>query len=147
MGSMITYSQRDMQRQLAADQRLWSRVPWAVASLAWPLLVVTLGWQSGSLVALAAIALVGALSVALPQRISINVYLVDLVDRLLGLPLWLGWLILAWHLSAREPVFQLLGTPIPGAIAATVLALLAARLVAMISRYMAKRTLGVSGGA
>jgi hypothetical protein len=144
---MITYSQRDMQRQLAADQRLWSRVPGAVASLAWPLLVVALGWQFGSLVALATVALVGALSVALPPRLSINVYLVDLVDRLLGLPLWLGWLVLAWHLSAREPVFQFLGTPIPGALVATVLSLVAARLVAMASRTAAKRTLGARGGA
>lgn len=144
---MITYSQQDMQRQIVSDQRLWKRVPRASAALLWPLLVTTLGWQTGSIAALVAVLTLGALSVVLPPRLSVNIYLVDILEKLLRLPLWLGWLVLAWHLSTREPLFLLLGTPIPAALGATLLAFLLALIAALAGRFLAGRTQGSTNGA
>jgi hypothetical protein len=147
MAAMITYSQQDMQRQIVSDQRLWKRVPVAAAALLWPLLVMVLGWQTGSVAALAAVLVLGALSVVLPPRLSLNLYLVDLLEKLLRLPLWLGWLVLAWHLSVREPLLLLLGTSIPAALGVTLVAFLLARIAVLASRFLARRVLGSTNGA
>lgn len=142
---MITYSPQDMQRQLIADQRLWRRLPAAVAAVFWPLEVILLGWSLGWWVGAATVVVLAALSVLVPPRLPINIYFIDLLDRLLGLPLWLGWLLLVWHLSAREPLFVILGQPVVGAIAVAVSGWIVTRILVLASRLLAQRAV-VRGG-
>ena len=134
-----------MQRQLIADQRLWRRLPAAAAAVFWPLEVILLGWSLGWWVGAATVVVLAALSVLVLPRLPINIYFIDLLDRLLALPLWLGWLLLVWHLAAREPLFVILGQPVVGAIAVAVSGWIVTRILVLASRLLAQRAV-VSGG-
>lgn len=138
-----------MQKQLIADQRLWGRVPAATAAILWPVEVILLGWGLGWWTGAATLVVVSVFSVAVPPRLPVNIYLVDLLERLLRLPLWLGWLLLVWHLSVREPLFIIFGQPLAGAAAAAVSAWIATHVLVFASRTLAQRTAlrGTSGGA
>ncbi len=130
---MISYSRRDMRHQLVSDRRLWKRLPGSAAAVLWPLETILLGWDTARWAGPATVAVVVVLATLLPPRLSISVYVVDLLDQLLRLPLWLVWLLLVWHLSVREPIFQVIGSPpIAGAILATALAWLLARVITLI---------------
>lgn len=138
-----------MQKQLIGDQRLWRRVPGAAAAILWPLEVILLGWDHGWWVGAATVVAVAALSVLLPMRLPVSIYLVDLLESLLRLPLWLGWLLLVWPLSVREPVFTILGQPVAGAIAVAASAWLLTRILTLAARLLVRRTTvrGNAGGA
>ncbi len=128
-----------MQKQLIADQRLWSRLPVAVAAVFWPLEVILLAWSPGWWVGAATVVVLAALSVLAPPRLPMNIYFVDLLERLLRLPLWLGWLLLVWHLSVRQPLFLILGQPVAGAVAVAVSVWIATRVLVFASRLLAQR--------
>ncbi len=130
-----------MQRQLVADQTLWRRLPAKAAALFWPVEVVLLGWGAGWWAGLVTVLLLGAASTVLPPRLKVSIYLVDLLERLLRLPLEIGWLLLVWHLWQREPVLAPLGQPLAGAVIAAALFWALTRLLAFLSRFAARRVM------
>jgi hypothetical protein len=138
-----------MQRQLIADQRLWRRVPAAMAAILWPLEVLLLGWDAGRWIGAATVVVLAILTVVAPPRLAVSIYLVDLLERLLRLPFTLGWLLLVWHLSAREPIFPILGLPVLGAVVVAASAWLFTRIIAVAFRMLAQRIIaqGSTGGA
>ncbi len=131
-----------MERQLVADQSLWRRVPAGLGHVLWPLGVALLGWGTGWWAGAAAVAALGVASTLLPPRLRVSVYLVDALDRLLRLPLQLGWLVLVWHLWLREPLFPILGQPLVGALLAAAALWLSTRLLAFLSRFGASLAMG-----
>lgn len=144
---MITYSREDMQRQLISDQRLWRRIPGAASAVLWPLEAVFLGWDTAWWAGPATVVVVVLLCTVLPSRLKVSLYLVDVVDGALVLPIWLGWLLLAWDLTVREPLFPIFGVPAAGAVGVTALAWLAARVLTMIVGLLARRILSWGGSA
>jgi hypothetical protein len=138
-----------MQRQLISDQRLWSRVPAAAGAILWPLEVILLGWDSGRWMGAVTVVVVAALTVLVPPRLKVSIYVIDLVERLLRLPLWLGWMLLIWHLGVREPVLPILGQPAAGAVAIAAAAWLLTRILGLACRVLAQRSLarGTASGA
>ena len=146
---MISYSQEEMQRELISDQRLWKRLPVAAAAILWPIEAILLGWGTASWVGLATVVIAVTLSTSLPAKLSINLYLVDLLEQFLRLPLWLGWLVLVWHLSVREPIYPILGVPAAGAILVTAITWLVAQTVILAVRFATRRAMasGRSPGA
>ncbi len=138
-----------MQKQLIADQRLWGRVPAAASGIVWPLVVVLLGWNPGWWVGMVAVVVIAILTVLLPPRLTVSIYLIDLLERLLRLPLWLGWLLPVWYLSVQEPRFPILGIPVAGAVAVTAIVWLLTRALSLTSRLAARRVMarGSTSGA
>ena len=136
---MITYSRQDVERQLIADDSLWRRVPAAVSALLWPLEVAILGWATGWWAGILTVIGLAVASTLLPPRLHVSIYLIDLIDRLLQLPLNLCWLGLVCHLWLREPLFTPFGQPLLGALAVTLCLSILARLLAFLSRYASKR--------
>ena len=134
-----------MERLLVADQTLWRRAPTAAGAVLWPVEVLLLGWGTGWWTGLATVVALGVASVALPSRIKVSVYVVDLLERLFRIPLSLGWLLLVWHLGVREPLFPLLGQPLLGAVAATACLWLLTRLLTPLTRLATRRALARSG--
>ncbi len=130
-----------MEKQLVADQVLWRRVPVAAAPLLWPLAILLLGWGTGWWAGLSTVALLGAASTIVPPRLQVSIYLIDLLERVVRLPLDLLWLLLVWHLWLREPLFPILGQPGLGAIGATALLWALARLIALATRFAARHGL------
>ncbi len=143
---MITYSRDDMRRQLISDHRLWRRFPGAAIAILWPIETVLLGWETGRWLGPTTVVAVALASEMLPSRLPANIYLVDVLDRLLRLPLGLAWLVLAWHLSVREPVLPVLGFPFAGAAIFTALAWLLAHVLILGTRLLVSRT-AARGGA
>lgn len=136
---MISYSRQEIERQLVADAALWRRVPTAFSALLWPMEILVLGWSPGSWIGLLTVLLLGIASVVIPPRLRISIYLVDLLDRFVSLPLGVGWLAVIWHLSVREPIFPLLGIPLPGAAAVTGCLWLLTRGLVLVSRFLAHK--------
>ncbi len=143
---MITYSRQQVERQLIADQTLWGRVPAAAGALLWPLEVVLLGWSVGWWLGAATVIAVSIASTAVPPRLSVSIYLVDLLERAIRLPMDLCWLLLLWHLWLREPLFPIMGQPILGAIAVTASLWVLTRLVAFSTRLAVRRALARGQG-
>lgn len=137
---MIGYSQEEMKRQLISDQHLWKRLPGALAAILWPLEAILLGWDTARWGGLVTVAIAVVLSSIAPRRLTINLYLLDLADRLLRLPLWLGWLLLVWQLATREPLYPILGVPVAGAILVTLLTWLVARVAILALGFGVRRT-------
>lgn len=145
-GRVITYSRQQMERQLVADQALWRRVPAATTAILWPLEIVLLGWPTGWWAGLATVVALGVASTVVPPHLRANLYLIDLLERLIALPLDLCWLLLAWHLWVREPLFPVFGQPLAGAVVVTASLVVLTRLVALITRLLAHQALsGVRG--
>ena len=146
---MISYTQREMQRQLISDQHLWKRLPAAAAAILWPAEAILFGWEAARWTGLATVVIVAMLATAAPPRISINLYLVDLLDRLLRLPLWLGWLLLIWQLSTREPILPVLGAPVIGAVLVTALIWLVSTVAVLLTGFATRRATarGLTPGA
>lgn len=140
-GYMITYSRQQAERQLIADQALWGQVPVAAGALLWPLEVALLGWGVGWWSGAATVIAVSIASTAVPPRLRVSIYLVDLLERAIRLPTGLCWLLLLWHLWLREPLFPLMGQPLLGAIAVTACLWVLTRLVAFSTRLAARRAL------
>ena len=136
---MITYSRKELERQLVADRGLWRRLPAGLACILWPVEILLLGWHSGWWAGIGTIILLTLLSITIPPRITVNIYLVDLLAGFLGLPLNAGWLLLVWHLGVRETVFPVLGQPLVGAVAVTVVLALATRPLAFLTRLALSR--------
>lgn len=136
---MITYSRKQMERQLLADQTLWRRLPVSVAAVAWPLEVALLGWSTGLWAGALTVVVAGAASVLVPPRLGGGIYVIDLLAWTLKLPLSLGWLVMLWHLSLREPVLPVLGQPLIGALALTALLWVSSRVLSFASRLGAGR--------
>lgn len=128
-----------MEKSLIADQALWRRVPASAAAVLWPLEVLLLGWSTGWWVGLLTVALLGSASAVVPPRLKIGIYWIDLLEMVVRLPLDLLWLLLVGHLWLREPLFPLLGQPLAGAIAITLLLWLLTRLVAVGIRLACSR--------
>lgn len=135
---MITYSRNDMLRQLVADQAFWRRVPAKLAAVLWPLEIVALGWSPGWWVGLATVIVLSAGSVLLPPRLRVSIYLVDLLEWLTRLPVDLVWLVMAWHLTVREPALPVFGLPVIGALLATALTRFLAGLTTFSVRLAAR---------
>lgn len=144
---MITYSREDMQRQLISDQRLWRRIPGAASAILWPFEAILLGWDTARWTGPATVILVAFLCTALPPRVNVSLYLLDLVDSALVLPMWLGWLLLVWHLAAREQLFPILGVPAAGAVLVTAVAWVTARLLTLAVGFLARRVLPRNGSS
>lgn len=138
-GSVINYSRQDVEKQLIADQALWRRVPVAMAALLWPAEVIILGWHTGWWIGALTVVAVGLLSAVIPPRLKINVYLIDLLEQLVKLPLEIAWLLLTWHLWMREPLFPFIGQPLAGALVVTASLLAMARLLAFTTRLMVQQ--------
>lgn len=134
-----------MERLLVADQTLWRRVPTATSAVLWPVEVLLFGWGIGWWTGLATVVALGVASVALPSRLKVSLYLVDLLERLFRLPLSLGWLLLVWHLGVREPLFPVLGQPLLGSVAVTACLWLLTRLLTLLTRLATRRALARSG--
>lgn len=128
-----------MERLLVSDQALWTRFPTAAGALLWPLQIVLLGWGTGWWTGAATVILLGVASVIGPPRLAVSVYLVDLLEGMLRLPLFLGWLLATWYLWLREPLFPLLGQPLVGAILITALLWATTRVLALLSRFATRR--------
>lgn len=128
-----------MERELVSDQKFWRRVPAAATAILWPLEVVLLGWGTGSWLGLATLLLLSVASVVVPPRLKISIYLVDLLDHLVTLPLSLFWLLMVWYLWLREPAFAPLGAPAIGAIGATAALFAVTKLLSPLTRLAAGR--------
>ncbi len=98
-----------------------------------------LGWDLGWWLGAVTVAALAAFSVFVPPRLPVNIYLVDLLDGLLRLPLWLGWLLLVWYLSAREPLFAIMGQPVVGAVIVAICGWIATRILVVASRLLVQR--------
>ncbi|HEX2922553.1 MAG TPA: hypothetical protein VHS28_00815 [Chloroflexota bacterium] len=96
-----------------------------------------LGWGTGWWVGLITLLLLSVASVVVPPRLKVSIYLVDLLDRFVRLPLGLLWLVLVWYLWLREPVFPLLGAPAIGAVVATAALFALTRLLSPLTRLAA----------
>lgn len=143
---VISYSRQQMERQLVADQLFWRRVPAAAAAILWPLEILLLGWGTGWWAGICTVAILGLASTAVPPRLRVNIYLIDLLEHLVAIPLDLCWLATIWHLSVREPLFPVLGQPLVGAVAAAAGLWLLTRLLALATRLLARQTaLGAQG--
>ncbi len=129
-----------MERQLVADQALWRRVPTALAAILCPLEILLLGWSTGWPTAVLTVVFLSVASISVPQRLRASIYLIDLLEWLISLPLELFWLALVWHLWVREPLFPVLGQPLIGSIA-TVAALWAAtRFLSLAVRFATQQS-------
>lgn len=128
-----------MERQLVADQALWRRVPTAATALLWPLEILLLGWGTGWWAGMLTVALLGVASATVPPRLKAGIYWIDLLERVVRLPLDLFWLLLIGHLWLREPLFPVLGQPLPGAVAITALLWVLTRLVVLAARLAGGR--------
>ncbi|MGI5836695.1 MAG: hypothetical protein ACOX87_09425 [Chloroflexota bacterium] len=137
--SVINYSRQNVERQLIADQALWRRVPVAMAALLWPAEVIILGWHTGWWIGALTVVALGFVSAVIPSRLKVNVYLIDLLEQFVRLPLEIGWLLLFWHLWMREPLFPVLGQPLVGALAITVSLWALSRFLAFVTRLIAQQ--------
>jgi len=138
-GAVITYSRKQIEKELVSDQKLWRRVPAAAIAILWSLEVVLLGWGTGWWLGLATLLLLSAASVVVPPRLRISIYVVDMLDRVVRLPLDLCWLLLVWDLWMREPIFPLLNTPAVGAIGVTLGLFVITRLISLLTRFATGR--------
>lgn len=136
---MINYSRQDVEKQLIADQVLWRRVPGAIAALLWPVEIALLGWHTGWWVGAITVALLGVVSAAIPPRLRISIYLIDVLEHVVKLPLEIGWLLVSWHLWMREPVFPIFGQPLAGALLVTASLWAMSRILAFTTRFMARQ--------
>jgi len=138
-GAVITYSRKQIEKELVSDQKLWRRVPAAATAILWSLEVVLLGWGTGWWLGLTTLLLFSAASVVVPPRLRISIYVVDMLDRVVRLPLDLCWLLLVWDLWMREPIFPLLNTPAVGAIGVTLGLFVITRLLSLLTRFATGR--------
>jgi hypothetical protein len=128
-----------MESQLVADEAFWRRVPVAAGNVLWPLEILSFGWTTGWWAGILTVALVGLVSATLPPRLRVSIYLVDLLERLIALPLDLCWLAAIWHLWAQEPLFPILGQPAVGAAAMVIGLWLLTRLLALVTRLAVRQ--------
>ncbi len=139
MALVMNYSRQEAERQLTADKLLWSRFPVAVGSILWPLTIATMGWNPGWWIGMAMVALIAMLAVVLPPRTRVNLYLIDLLEWVIGGPLEICWLLLLWHLATRESIFPLLGQPLLGSFLVTILLLMSNRIMVSVTRFLTCR--------
>lgn len=133
-----------MQRELVSDQALWGRVPGSASAVLLPLEALLLGWGTGWWVALITVPVIGMGSVLLPPRLPVSIYAVDLLERLLRLPLRLCWLLLVADLWLREPLLPVFGQPLIGALAATAALFALTPPLALAGRLAAKRIVALA---
>lgn len=136
---MINYSRQEFEQQLVADQALWRRVPIAAGALLWPSEVALLGWDPGWWIGALTVVLAATTSATIPPRLKVSLYLIDLLEQAVRLPLDLCWLLLAWHLWLREPLFPLFGQPVAGALLMALSLRTLTRLLSWVVRFLAGR--------
>ena len=141
---MINYSRRELQTQLTSDQ-VWSRVPAAASALLWPAAILFMGWEPGAWIGALSPVLLGVLSVVVAGKIRMPLMLADVLERLVRPPVWLLWLLVAWHLSVREPLFALLGQPALGGVLLALGLWIASLLLAFLSRSLARLAISRRG--
>ncbi len=135
---MISYSRQQIERQLVADQALWRKVPPAASAVVFPLEILLLGWDPGWRVGIITVVLLGTASAILPRSLKVSIYLIDLLERVVALPMELCWLLLVWHLSARQPLFPILGQPLAGAVVVTASLWALTRFLSLVSRFASR---------
>lgn len=138
---MLSYSRQQIERQLVADQALWRRVPVAAIAILGPLEILLLGWGIGWWTGLITAAALGAASMVAPPRLKVSIYLIDLLDQFVRLPLDLCWLLVVWHLWLREPIFPILDQPLLGAVALSTFLWILTRPLVLLARLAARRAL------